>query len=585
MMFATSHASAQERTVEGFRKSRFSPPVHIPPRVPLYDPGLPKSLNGKFNSTQQIRGTRPFQGQRAVIGDIRNDGAFAERPAGGLQGKIAQLVSPRSKRQPARQSVRHSRIPENRTVQQTQPRSVMENRLQQSVATAVNNYQPNRRAEKPTSSARNQVAQRPHPTVQKTYSIDRPARGGYLYKQDKQLGGPSRKGSVNIPTRVASNGGQAIVKTAAQEQIQGYSNDLQQFGTETTSSWNQPNQFQSNELLNPTVQQELPNFAGNSAGSGSNSLPSVQSIPNSQPISVMAPPETNLSLEPGSGTIGNTFESSTPYESNVEKSPYGNSLREPVSTPVRNRRFYQDEEEKDPEDYESNLDLDVDPDEIAEQRTAIPKKSCDEFRRQLLNKPITDIALDISPPARTDILGTNSYRVWRDRHGNELAQGSIADIRRGYVIVNSSNGGQVRVPYARLSESDWQAVSDYWVLPEACGLGAQVFGGRNWIPQTVNWHASSLCHKPLYFENIQLERYGHSAGPVLQPILSTGHFFERAFFFPYNTAINPPNECQYALGFYRPGDCAPWLKAPFPISLQGATRQALWYTGFGFLTQ
>ena len=580
MLLATSHASAQVRTVEGFRNSRYSQPVHIPPRVPLYDPGLPETLNGKFNSTQQIRGTKPFQGQRAVIGDIRNDGAFAERPGGGLQGKIAQLVSPRNNRQPNRQSARPRTIQSQR-VQQAPPRSVMENRLQQSVESAVNNYQPNRQRVAQAPTPRKQATPRKRPTVQKTYTVDQPAPGGYLYQQDEQLSRPRRSGSVSIPTRVARNRGQSILTTAAQEPVQSFANDLQQFGTEAPSAWNQSSQFQASESLSPTIPRELPS-----------SLPSVQSIPNSQPISVMAPPETNLSLEQGSGTIGNTFESSAPANT-VESSPYGNSLRKRVSAPVRRRsrrRYQEEDEDEDLEDYESDLDLDLDmeldlePEDIAQERASIPRKSCDEFRRQLLNKPITDIALDISPPARTDILGVNSFRVWRDRNGNELAQGSIADIRRGYVIVNSSNGGQVRVPYARLSETDWQAISDYWVLPEACGLGSQLFAGRNWVPQTVNWHASALCHKPLYFENIQLERYGHSAGPVLQPLLSTGHFFERAFFFPYNTAINPPNECQYALGFYRPGDCAPWLKSPFPISLQGATRQVAWFTGFGFLT-
>jgi len=39
------------------------------------------------------------------------------------------------------------------------------------------------------------------------------------------------------------------------------------------------------------------------------------------------------------------------------------------------------------------------------------------------------------------------------------------------------------------------------------------------------------------------------------------------------------NECQYALGHYRPGNCAPWTVGPVPISLRGALLQAKVVTG------
>jgi hypothetical protein len=29
------------------------------------------------------------------------------------------------------------------------------------------------------------------------------------------------------------------------------------------------------------------------------------------------------------------------------------------------------------------------------------------------------------------------------------------------------------------------------------------------LASTYPYHASALCHKPLYFEEVQLERYGH----------------------------------------------------------------------------
>ena len=49
--------------------------------------------------------------------------------------------------------------------------------------------------------------------------------------------------------------------------------------------------------------------------------------------------------------------------------------------------------------------------------------------------------------------------------------------------------------------------------------------GQPWGPTTFTWKASALCHKPLYFEEAHVERYGHSWGPLLQPLASGAHFF------------------------------------------------------------
>jgi hypothetical protein len=210
-------------------------------------------------------------------------------------------------------------------------------------------------------------------------------------------------------------------------------------------------------------------------------------------------------------------------------------------------------------------------------------KDCDDFRDELLNTPITSIALDISPPPNIKQSSLNAtYRDWIDMSGQVIASGTLVDIRRGYVFIDSNNG-RLKIPFARLSEADMTAVAAAWQLPIECFVSHDFFAGRCWQPQTVTWHASNLCHKPLYFENVQLERYGHSAGPVMGPIRATAHFFGSVAFFPYHTAINPPNECQYALGYYRPGNCAPWLVDPFPISLRGAARQGGVMTGGAFL--
>lgn len=216
-------------------------------------------------------------------------------------------------------------------------------------------------------------------------------------------------------------------------------------------------------------------------------------------------------------------------------------------------------------------------------RTKPIEKSCAEFRNELLNSSIRDISLDISPPAssvRDQYVAIS--RSWTDRNGQVVATGSMVDLRRGYVIIDGASG-MLKIPYAKLSDADWAAISDYWRLPELCSVGNQGSATRNWVPQTFTWHASSLCHKPLFFENIQLERYGHTHGPFSQPVHSVAHFFVSLVSVPYQSAMTPANECQYALGFYRPGNCAPWLKDPIPFSLDGTRRQALITTGAAFI--
>jgi hypothetical protein len=99
----------------------------------------------------------------------------------------------------------------------------------------------------------------------------------------------------------------------------------------------------------------------------------------------------------------------------------------------------------------------------------------------------------------------------------------------------------------------------------------------------MTWKASELMHKPLYFEEVALERYGHTAGPIWQPVISSGHFFANIAVMPYKMGIHPMTECQYALGYYRPGNCAPWQLPAVPLSGRGALYQAKVVTGSVFL--
>jgi len=117
-------------------------------------------------------------------------------------------------------------------------------------------------------------------------------------------------------------------------------------------------------------------------------------------------------------------------------------------------------------------------------------------------------------------------------------------------------------------------------FPFECSIddGSQ-FQGRCWDQLTYMWKASALCHKPLYFEDEQLERYGHSFSPCFQPFVSGAHFFCTLPVLPYCMGVEPPCECIYALGYYRPGSCAPYMCNPIPISPRGAMFEAGAVTG------
>lgn len=111
-------------------------------------------------------------------------------------------------------------------------------------------------------------------------------------------------------------------------------------------------------------------------------------------------------------------------------------------------------------------------------------------------------------------------------------------------------------------------------IPHDCPLGNAKFEERQFASITYTWTASGLCHKPLYFEDVQVERYGHMAGPFVQPFASAAHFFLTLPVLPYKMGLETPNECMYTLGYYRPGNCAPYMLDPIPLSVRGAFFEA-----------
>ncbi|MDR2438670.1 MAG: hypothetical protein LBE12_04765 [Planctomycetaceae bacterium] len=105
-------------------------------------------------------------------------------------------------------------------------------------------------------------------------------------------------------------------------------------------------------------------------------------------------------------------------------------------------------------------------------------------------------------------------------------------------------------------------------LPKECPLPTIPYNGRHFTQTCYQWKASSVCTKAAYFEDVQLERYGHTICPFLQPVISGAKFFLTVPLLPYKMGITPPNECVYTLGHYRVGNCAPYMLDPLPISVR-----------------
>jgi hypothetical protein len=137
----------------------------------------------------------------------------------------------------------------------------------------------------------------------------------------------------------------------------------------------------------------------------------------------------------------------------------------------------------------------------------------------------------------------------------------------------------------KISEITYNITPETGSVPPECPLGGGTFQKRCFVPTTFTWKASCLCHKPLYFEDEDLDRYGHTWG-LFQPVLSSAHFFASVGMLPYNMGLQPPSECIYSLGYYRPGSCAPYKIDPMPFTLRAAAAEASVATGiYYFLPQ
>ncbi|HTN76933.1 MAG TPA: hypothetical protein VL096_16860 [Pirellulaceae bacterium] len=85
--------------------------------------------------------------------------------------------------------------------------------------------------------------------------------------------------------------------------------------------------------------------------------------------------------------------------------------------------------------------------------------------------------------------------------------------------------------------------------------------------------SSDFCHQPLYFEDVNLERYGRSHG-IFQPVISAVRFYTAVPSLPYKMVAEPPNVCMKDNSRWPAGAIAPRHRNLPPFDIKAGVVEA-----------
>lgn len=128
---------------------------------------------------------------------------------------------------------------------------------------------------------------------------------------------------------------------------------------------------------------------------------------------------------------------------------------------------------------------------------------------------------------------------------------------------------------------EYRTRNDRAVFPQTVELDKEVkttLQARQIPPQTAYVQPSFVVYNPLYFEDLNTERYGWEMG-ALQPLISTCHFYKDLIMLPYNSAVLPPWCCDANSGYYNVGEPVPYICYTPPWSWKGAIAEAGTFVG------
>lgn len=84
--------------------------------------------------------------------------------------------------------------------------------------------------------------------------------------------------------------------------------------------------------------------------------------------------------------------------------------------------------------------------------------------------------------------------------------------------------------------------------------GTRIDGQESVSPTAFTWASPVFHHRPLHFEQPNLERYGNGPCRAVQPVASSAHFLLSVPLMPFKMIYNPPWSDIHTLGEGRPGD-------------------------------
>jgi len=166
---------------------------------------------------------------------------------------------------------------------------------------------------------------------------------------------------------------------------------------------------------------------------------------------------------------------------------------------------------------------------------------------------------------------SSTSRLTRSIYGNDGERvPSVEDGRFNLPSLKALTTDQSEVGNGRLPEGYREGV-DVPVIP----LPESFFDRGLPATWTIrNWAAPNTFSHPLYFQDRMLERHGHERFPMLTPLTSGARFFATIPMLPYLSVISHPCDCQYTLGYYRAGSCAPVMLQRPPYERRAMIAEA-----------
>jgi len=178
-------------------------------------------------------------------------------------------------------------------------------------------------------------------------------------------------------------------------------------------------------------------------------------------------------------------------------------------------------------------------------------------------------------------------RIPKVKNGENATEGSDARKRATSFLPAQRPIGQVSIDVRPKSKGTSNAVPENLAnqalgeVPVVLAARSDDMLGDTLIEKRIN-SDQVFPYQPLYFEEVNLERYGRSCG-VLQPVVSGVRFFATIPSLPYAMTLQQPNQTYTFRWPYEAGWGAPKVRELQPLQWKPGVVQASAITGLLFV--